>query len=375
MSIDRGARVRLAVVSNTLDAGGAERFTSTFVRHVDGRRFETHVVLFEPRLGFPIPDGLPVHVLGPRSNEHFHRVWGLAGVLRQISPDVVLSVHGGVGVFVGLALKLLRPRPRWVSRLSLNCFAPETGLFKRLMRDVLVDADATFANSVGVSESFTRKFGTRQRPEVIYNPVEIPSRARGAVGGSAGRPPTVVTLGRLSPQKRHDLVIDCFERVVAVVRGCQLTMIGDGPERAELETLVAQRRLTASVRFAGYLDDPFDELLKADVFLLASDYEGLPNALLEAQAVGLPAVATDCPDGPSEVIVDGETGRLVPVGDADAMAAAILELLEDEGKRKRWGTAARRRVEERFSTGELVPSIEELLWPSGDASPGRRDGD
>ena len=99
----------------------------------------------------------------------------------------------------------------------------------------------------------------------------------------------------------------------------------------------------------------------ADLFLSTSDFEGLPNALIEAQGLGLPAVATRCPFGPDEIVDDGVTGLLVPVGDAEALAGAVAELARDPERRRRMGEAARRRARERFGVEAVVPRWEAAM--------------
>ena len=138
-------------------------------------------------------------------------------------------------------------------------------------------------------------------------------------------------------------------------------MVGDGPLAEEVRRRAAARGVSEAVDLLGFCDNPFPLMRAADLFLLASDYEGLPNALIEAQGLGLPAVATRCPTGPEEIVADGETGRLVPVGDMDALAAAAEEILADEGRRRAMGEAAARRARERFSLAAVLPRWEELL--------------
>jgi glycosyltransferase involved in cell wall biosynthesis len=108
----------------------------------------------------------------------------------------------------------------------------------------------------------------------------------------------------------------------------RLVICGDGPERSHLERKAAGLGITSSVRFAGYTSDPISEMAKADVTVLSSEYEGFGNVLVESMACGTPVVSTACPFGPSEILQDGEYGRLVPVGDAAALAEAILQTLK-----------------------------------------------
>lgn len=137
----------------------------------------------------------------------------------------------------------------------------------------------------------------------------------------AAEPGLIVTTSRLSLEKGVDLMIEAL----ALVRtpGARLLVLGDGPQRVELEALVAQRGLDGRVTLAGFEPDPLGVLARASLFLSASRHEGLGNAIIEALAVGVPVVSTDAPHGPREILRGGELGALTPVGDAPALAAAI----------------------------------------------------
>jgi glycosyltransferase involved in cell wall biosynthesis len=138
-------------------------------------------------------------------------------------------------------------------------------------------------------------------------------------------------------------------------------MIGDGPERARTEALVKQLGLQQSVRLPGFTANPYALMRQAMVYVLSSDYEGLPNALIEAQGMGLPAVSTSCPYGPEEIIKPGRTGILTPVGDAAAMAAGILGLLSEPEHCRKMGQSARENIRKRFDSQIVVRQWEELI--------------
>jgi glycosyltransferase involved in cell wall biosynthesis len=109
----------------------------------------------------------------------------------------------------------------------------------------------------------------------------------------------------------------------------RLVVLGEGPDRAALARLARTEGLADAVEFAGWRANPFAFMARADLFVLASDYEGLPGVLIQAMACGCPVVSTDCPDGPREILKDGRHGELVPMRDPDALAAAIARTLEN----------------------------------------------
>lgn len=165
--------------------------------------------------------------------------------------------------------------------------------------------------------------------------------------------PLVVSAGRLSPEKGVDVLLEAWPHVLAGEPRARLLVLGEGENsnRLELEARARQLRLDASVHFAGAVPDVSDHLRAADAFALPSRSEGLPVALLEAMACGLPIAATAV-GGTPEVLTDGEQGRLVPAEDAGALGRGLLEALSGAGAA--WGEAARARAVARFSMDAIA---------------------
>ncbi|MBO6937185.1 MAG: glycosyltransferase family 4 protein [Deltaproteobacteria bacterium] len=187
----------------------------------------------------------------------------------------------------------------------------------------------------------------------IPNPVsEARRRARPAASQN------LVAVGRLAPQKGFDLLIEAFRR--ADIPGWNLTIHGEGGERAALEKQVVEAGLTGRVSLPGSHPDVMSAMADAGAFVLSSRFEGFPNALCEAMAVGLPVVATRCPTGPEEIIRDEHDGLLVPVDDAGAMAASLRRLAGDPELRARLGDRARE-VAQRFSVSSVVSQWDDAI--------------
>jgi len=160
-------------------------------------------------------------------------------------------------------------------------------------------------------------------------------------------------IARLTAAKDHMNLFDAFLRVREAHAVARLLLVGDGELRADLERAVHQRRLSHTVVFAGRRDDVADVLSALDVFVLSSATEGLAVTLLEAMAAGLPVVATRVGGNP-EVVVDGDTGRLVPPRDPIALAAAIGEMLSDRARATRMGERGAERARGRFGIDAMV---------------------
>lgn len=374
---------RLLVVSSSLGEGGAQRVTSTLLDKLDRERFAPSLCLFKPVIEFPLAADVPVEVIGgPRTQglAELARtrpwlvgelIWRLRRHIAATAPDVVLSTIDQVGSVTATALLGARRRPRWVARLGTDPTSHPWAQ-RAWARWALPRADAIVVNAAGLVEPLARIHPGRVHH--IANPTDFDR-----IDQLAAAPPVrrrdperalVVAVGRLSWEKRIDLLIDAVGDVAAH-RPVALWLVGDGPLAGEARQRIRDRGLGDTVELLGFLSNPYAVVAQADVYLLSSDVEGLPNTLIEAQALGIPAVATDCRYGPSEIIDHGETGVLVPPGDRAALAGALLELLADPARRAAMGAAARTRARARFSAPPLVRQWEQLLAPGG--RPSSRD--
>lgn len=196
-------------------------------------------------------------------------------------------------------------------------------------------ADAIVCVSDGVADDLARVARLpRSRFMRIYNPVVMPELGEGAaeppphpwLEPCAG-PPVVLAAGRLVPQKNFPLLLRAFAKLRAQ-RPARLLILGEGKQRTRLEALVQELGLEADVALPGYVANPYAAYARAALFVLSSDWEGLPTVLIEAMACGCPVVSTDCPSGPAEILDDGRYGKLVATGDAAALGAAMAETLD-----------------------------------------------
>ncbi|MFM7311884.1 MAG: glycosyltransferase family 4 protein [Cyanobium sp.] len=163
-------------------------------------------------------------------------------------------------------------------------------------------------------------------------------------------------------RKGLDLLLEALALVQdRCPRPLLLTLIGTGPDQTRLEDMARQLGLSDQVRFAGEIRGPQRLVAQADLFVLPSRREGLPNALLEAMAVGTCALAADCPTGPAEVIRPGDTGWLVPAGAAEPLADGLVQLLNQPELRRRLGEAGRRSVLADYGSERCADAYDQLL--------------
>lgn len=241
-------------------------------------------------------------------------------VLGRLISGARCRLLGRLGTNLSAALESRRPAERWLRRVPMRLLYPL--------------ADGVVAVSEGVAEDTVRVTGiARERIRVIRNPV-INDRLRELAAASVdhrwigpGQPPVVLGAGRMTHQKGFPVLLRAFARVRRD-RDCRLLILGEGRDRESLLAMAGELGVGADVDLPGFVANPYGYMARAALFVLSSAWEGSPNVLTEALALGLPVVSTDCPSGPSELLEDGRFGPLVPVGDHEAMAVAISGILD-----------------------------------------------
>ncbi|MCU0935046.1 MAG: glycosyltransferase [Gammaproteobacteria bacterium] len=321
--------------------GGVERMVANLAGGLAGRGLRVDLVLARAQGGHAgaWPDGVRVVPLGTR---HTHSALpALVTYLRRERPAAVLAAKDRAIRVAVVARRLSGVPVRLVGRLGTTVTASLAGrsAATRLvwylgMRGFYPQLDALVAVSEGVAADVRAITGLPQgRVTVVRNPVVTHDLDRLASAPvehpwlDTREPPVVVGMGRLTRQKDFPTLLQAFARVRAV-RPCRLMILGEGRQREELTSLAHSLGLEGDVSLPGFVANPYPVLAAATVFVLSSAWEGSPNALTEAMALGTPVVATDCPSGPAELLRGGAVAPLVAVGDDAAMAEAILRQLE-----------------------------------------------
>ncbi len=267
----------------------------------------------------------------------------LVSYFRNNHPDIVYPIFDFFEAVVYWAMRYaLRSsnRPFFIYSIRNDVyFFDELSFFKRklvylLKKIILYSADAVVAISHGLVDSWASFFKLpRGRIDVIYNTIDI-DNIKNMASEECNHPwvldkeyPLILSVGRLAPQKDHVTMIKAFAQLLRK-RKARLIILGEGSERPKLEAMIRNLNLTDYVDLPGFVQNPFPYLKNASLFVLSSRYEGFANVLAEALSLGIPVVSTDCPHGPREILQNGQYGQLVPVGDSDEMARAMLDTLE-----------------------------------------------
>jgi len=357
-------RVLLAVSS--LSAGGSERVISQIANLWAEKGWKIAVLTFaidqkdqytlDPRVERVVLD-----LLWDSANNWqtvrsiIRRSQLLRSAILRFKPDVVVSFLEQVNIRI-LAALLGTGVPTIVSERT-DPREHEVGPGWRLARRVLYPlADIVVVQTDSVA-AWARRFLPDRKVQVIPNFVPALPPETSADQRNSNE---LLAVGRLSRVKGLDLLLRAFAVSGLKGTGGRLTILGEGPERAFLESLAGELGITEAVSLPGIVQDPERWMAQCALFVLPSRYEGFPNALLEAMAMGCAVVAADCPSGPRELVLDGENGLLVPPENIEALAAALKTLMGDAALRRRLGERAVS-VRQRFAREAIIERWESLI--------------
>ena len=334
--------MRIALLVPTLEIGGVERVFANLAAGLHEQGVDVDLVVGSA--GGEMAAGLDtgIRLFDLRSKHMLMSVPRLARYLRARNPDVVIAAmtHSSAASVLARALarddvKIIATEHNTMSKVMANTRGLKYRLMPLWSRWALRSVDHIVAVSSGVADDLSRSTGIpRSRFHVIYNPVISDSMycaAREPVEHpwfQPGEPPVVLAVGRLDKQKDFPMLLRAF-RLVRDAVAARLMILGEGPDRSRIESTVRELRLSEDVALPGFESNPYRFMRRAAVFALSSAWEGFGVVLVEALAMGVPVVSTDCTYGPSEILENGKYGTLVPVGDHEAMARGLLHAMQN----------------------------------------------
>ncbi len=328
--------IKTVLLLQDLDLGGTQRHALELARRLDPERFETSIWTLMGEGGF-LPKareyGLRVRRLGTGRAVTPAGLFGLWRALRAEKPDVLMALTVVPNIW-GRVLGRLAGVPAVIA----NCRGGDDlwRQHERVLRDL---AHFHICNAHALRQALTARYALPpERVEVIPTGVDTQHFSPRPGEGDPG--PVILCLARLSPVKDHETLIAAFEKVSPAHPGALLRMVGDGELRDKLAARVDASPAGDRMELLPGVPDPREHFARAGIAVLSSANEGMPNALLEAMAMGLPCVGTDV-GGVGELIRHGRTGLVVPAGDPAAMAGALDRLLSDEAFRLSAGAAGR----------------------------------
>jgi glycosyltransferase involved in cell wall biosynthesis len=333
-------KLKIVVITSLFSLAGVPLAQIRFARALARRGHEVELVIGNIDSSHPFPSTPEIKVTNLKKKNARNMLFPIIKIFRDTKPDVVFSAEDHLNAFVLLAAILsgTKAKVSGSSRVTpfdtypKKLFSKGT-LLKPLIKAVMYRADALTCVSKDMVEQYRTIFANPPHIDV-YNIVDdVSSRQR--MMEPIDEPwllmddhvPILIAAGKLAPWKGFDNLIMAM-KILKSSRKARLLILGDGPSRADLELMIAVNGLEDSVKLTGYVANPLKYYRHADVFVLSSRVEGLPNVLVEAMMCGCTPVSTDCPTGPSEVLQNNKYGYLVPVDDPSAMAAAITKAID-----------------------------------------------
>ncbi len=360
----------IAMYIGSLSKGGAERVFVNLAEYFYNKGYKvTFVTTFKKEDEYDYSQGIDRVISGLTSQEEsgrlaniYKRYKKLRNIWKRIKPDIILSVIGKNNVMAlqtsrGLGIPVV-----------VSVVADPIMEYKNESRFLEFMAFRTFKKAAGVVFQTTdakNYFPKKVQEKAIIMQNSLSEEFIGPIY-TGPRDREVVAVGRLDDNKNHKMLIEAFAAAHDKHDDWRLVIYGDGPLRDELEQYAnnlcaSHSDLTGKIEFKGRVSNIAQLIAKSGIFVLCSDTEGMPNALLEAMALGIPCISTDCPcGGPRDVIKDGENGLLIPVRDTNALKNALLEFMDDEEYAKSLGLEASK-LQENYNPDTVNAKWEKYL--------------
>lgn len=347
---------RIFFIRTGLGQGGADRVTLTLLENMPQDANKQFYLVLMRKHGELVADVPPhIKIIDLKCPHLSVMMPFLLFAIIRLNPDVLLSTSSGTNaptviagrlafwkrrrIIVSERKAMFEKMPNWNKRIHL--------WLKRL---TYVNADAITAVSEGVKDDLINKVRIPAgRITVINNPIISPKlldmKDMPLEHPWFQKYKVILGVGRLVEQKDYPVMLQSFKKVHAVDPNTRLVILGTGEDEENIKNTAKEIGISDFVFFAGFDKNPYRYMSRCHVYVLSSQYEGMPGTLVQAMACGAACVSTDCHSGPSELIQDNwNNGILVPVGNVDKLASAILSLLSNDAKREQFGQNAQKSV-------------------------------
>lgn len=326
---------RITFCIPSLGSGGAERVVSILANKLIGYGFDVSILMLSHlKCQYRLDDRVKIKCIDcdgdtalPIYRRLPLRLQKIRKAAQELQPDVVISFMAETNIDVCFALWTMKV-PIIVSERNDPTLDPP-GQVKKWLRRIAYRKPHGFVFQTPDAQAyFSRRI--REHSRIILNPLDehLPMPC-----AQEDREKRIVAVGRLNRQKRFPLLIDAFSLFSKAYPEYVLEIYGEGSLEAELHKQIEAQGLQEKIQLKGFCKDVHQQIRTAAMFVMTSDYEGMPNALLEAMAIGIPSISTDCPcGGPRMLIRSGRNGILVPVGERDALVKAMGDMAQDPMK-------------------------------------------
>lgn len=331
--------IRISLFIPSLRGGGAERVTVLLANGLVDKGYKVDLITCQGGGAYVTDVDSRINLITLGASRVTTALFPLFKYLIRVKPYALISAMGHANV-VAILAKVISKSSAKVLVVEHNTFSRaatsfKSRLLKHFIKILYPFADYIAGVSKGVVEDFTKSIKiSKNKIHVLYNPV-VSTRLEELMSREPHHPwflddgdPVFVGIGRLTEQKDFESLINAFA-IVNKSRKSRLVIFGEGELRTQLESQVSRLSLDERISLPGFVSNPFCHLRSSATFVLSSRWEGLPTVLIEALACGVSVVSTDCPSGPEEILEGGKWGYLVPVGDVQALASAMIQSLDN----------------------------------------------
>lgn len=325
-----GDIMKILFASGNLCNGGAQRVISIVSSYLAEKGYDVHLLLFSRNeKEYPISEKVKITSIGNNYEEYskislMERIRFIRKLLKKLKPDIGIGFLEG-GYALQLASCGIKYKRVASARINPQYILSSKSFRGRINRMWFGGADKIVLQTKSQFKMVPETW--KERSCIIANPVsELALNNKCELYEKNCR--RFIMVGRLEQQKNYPMAFKAIEIVKEKYPDVHLDVFGKGALESSLQQMIDQKGLADQITMRGWTQNALEEYTKHDLFLMTSDYEGMPNALMEAMAVGLPCVSTDCETGPSDLINDGENGYLVPVNDAEKFAQRIIDIIE-----------------------------------------------
>jgi glycosyltransferase involved in cell wall biosynthesis len=344
---------KIALINGGLSGGGAERFTVTFANALqqDSNYLVYLLTSRKQENEYPLSKDVSRYCILTKS--FLKNIFIVRNFLIKNDIDTAVAIGIYCNLILCAANILLKTKVIISERNAPQ--QDKISFFSKVLRKCLYwNADFYIFQTKGAQSFYSKQI--QKRSAVIHNPVieNLPQRSDVCIK-------EIVAVGRLMPQKNYPLLINAFANVVKTHPEYKLRIFGQGILLPQLQELTEKLKLTDKIIFEGFCSNVHQAIKDSDIFVMTSDFEGMPNSLMEAMAMGFPVISTDCPaGGPAELIQNDRNGLLVKVRDVKGLVDSILRLIEDNDLKIRLQTNAKN-IRNTHCTTEIIKAWKRVL--------------
>ena len=352
---------KILFVLPVLSSGGAERVVSIWSSELAKMGADIYLLVFyRVENEYQVNDKVKIHVIDENKEQYnklsrMKKIKLLRSKLKSLNPDLIIPFISHVGLMTNIARVGLKTKMIETIRIDPK-YSPKNKLL-RILRNISV----LLSNSCIVQNEEQKNYFPKwmhKKIHIFANPIsdEFIETKITKVDAAIN---SITAIGRLEPQKNHLMLINAFSKIDN--SNLTLNIYGEGTLKDELQNLINDLRLNNKIKLCGRSNNIREALLNTDLYILSSNAEGMPNSLMEAMAVGLPCISTDCPTGPSELIDNEINGVLIPVDDEEALVNAINNMINNPKEASMMGIRAKEKMKINYAAAVSAKKLLSFL--------------